>query len=75
MNAPFSSPFHGLLNEYATAEFLGVSVRTLQAWRYRGGGPDFMKLGNAVRYSPSAVEAWAGERTRASTSDPGPEAA
>ena len=38
------------LNENQAAEFLGQSVRTLQAWRVRGGGPTFVKIGRSVRY-------------------------
>ena len=38
------------VNENQAAEFLGVSVRTLQAWRIRGGGPRYCKIGRAVRY-------------------------
>lgn len=35
-----------IVNEAAAAEFLGVSPRTLQNWRLRGGGPVFAKLGS-----------------------------
>lgn len=38
------------LNENLAAELLGVSVRTLQAWRVRGGGPRYCKIGRIVRY-------------------------
>jgi hypothetical protein len=38
------------LNENQAAEFLGVSVRTLQAWRVRGGGPRYCKIGRSVRF-------------------------
>ena len=40
-----------LLNEIEVAELLGVSRKTLQAWRWRRVGPPFVKLGSAVRYS------------------------
>ena len=44
------------LNENQAAEFLGVSARTLQAWRVRGGGPRYVKIGRSVRYQrPSAT--------------------
>jgi len=33
-----------LLKEEDAANFLGVSVRTLQGWRFKGGGPKFIKM-------------------------------
>jgi hypothetical protein len=33
------------LNESEAADFLGFSIRTLQAWRWRGEGPKFCKIG------------------------------
>jgi len=45
-------------SETQAATFLGVSVRTLQAWRIRGGGPAFLKLGRAVRYQRRALIAY-----------------
>jgi len=56
------------LNETQAAELLGVSVRTLQAWRVRGGGPVFVKLGRSVRYRPDDLESWISSRRVASTS-------
>ncbi|WP_421355117.1 helix-turn-helix domain-containing protein [Microbacterium phosphatis] len=35
---------------------LGVSVRTLQNWRYEGrGGPTYVKVGANVRYTGQAL--------------------
>ena len=45
-----------LLNESQVAERLGLSVATLRAWRHRGTGPTFLRLGRAVRYLPSDVD-------------------
>ena len=42
-------------NELQAAIFLGVSVRTLQAWRVRGGGPPYVKIGRIVRYQRRAL--------------------
>lgn len=44
------------LNESQVAERLGLSVATLRAWRHRGTGPTFLRLGRAVRYLPSDVD-------------------
>lgn len=47
-----------LLNERQLAEKLRVSVGTLRYWRTMDKGPKFHKIGQLVRYSPSAVNDW-----------------
>lgn len=47
-----------MLSPDEVAELLGISVRTVYAWRYRGDGPPGFKVGRHVRYRPSDVEAW-----------------
>jgi len=37
------------LTEREVAELLGLSVATLRAWRHRGKGPRFLRLGRSVR--------------------------
>jgi hypothetical protein len=56
-------------NEMQAAIFLGVSVRTLQAWRVRGGGPRFCKIGRSVRYQRRALMEFMAERTVSSTTE------
>jgi hypothetical protein len=56
-------------SELEAATFLGVSVRTLQAWRCRGGGPVFLKLGRAVRYQRRALIEFQQQNTVSSTSE------
>ena len=46
------------LNEQALADRLGLSVRTLQRWRWKGKGPAYLKLGGRVVYRLEDVEAW-----------------
>lgn len=41
-----------------TADYLEVSVRTLDHWAYRGEGPRFAKIGRSRRYRRSDVEQW-----------------
>ena len=53
------------------AAFLGLSGRTLEKHRCTGTGPVFRKLGGRVVYAIDDLEAWAAERARSSTSDPG----
>jgi predicted DNA-binding transcriptional regulator AlpA len=36
------------LTEREVAELLGLSVATLRAWRHRGRGPRFLRLGRSV---------------------------
>lgn len=67
--------WHGLVDERAAADFLGLSVRTLQGLRYRGGGPVFVRIsGRCLRYRRVDLREWSDARVRRSTADPGPEA-
>lgn len=72
MNAPSTTGERGqmsgttrALTEREVAEQLGLSVATLRAWRHRGKGPRFLRLGRSVRYLPSDVD----EFVRASAVD------
>jgi predicted DNA-binding transcriptional regulator AlpA len=63
---------HGsLLNEHQVAASLGLSVKTLRTWRWRGNGPQFLKVGRLVRYRSSDILAWQERQLRTSTSDKG----
>jgi hypothetical protein len=57
------------LNESQAAEFLAVSVRTLQAWRVRGGGPPYVKIGRSVRYQRRALVSYQQDHTVHSTTE------
>ncbi len=60
-----------LLDQRGVAEILGLSVRTMEAWRVQGYGPPFARCGGLIRYRPSDVQAWIDGQTATSTSDPG----
>lgn len=61
-----------LLDQKQAAHLLGLSPRTMEAWRLTaGGGPHYIKVGGRVRYRRSDLEAWLDTRRRTSTSDPG----
>jgi DNA-binding transcriptional MerR regulator len=60
-------PVTKLHTENQEAERLGLSVRTLQAWRQNGGGPPFFKIGAAVRYNPTQVDDWLSAHARTNT--------
>lgn len=38
------------LDSDQAAEYLGLKRSTLEAWRCRGGGPKFVKMGRLVKY-------------------------
>jgi hypothetical protein len=57
------------LNENQAAEFLGLSVRTLQSWRVRGFGPRYTKIGRAVRYQRRELVAFQQAHTVSSTTE------
>ena len=61
-----------ILDEKETAALLRISVKALQGWRYRGGGPKFLKLGRCVRYRRGDLQEFVLQALRSSTSDPGP---
>lgn len=60
-----------VLDTRAAADFLGVSARTLEGFRVRGGGPRFVKIGGSVRYRIASLEEFLRQQERTSTSDPG----
>lgn len=44
------------LTDVEVAARLGVSRFTVRAWRLKGLGPRFLKMGRAVRYRPDDVD-------------------
>jgi hypothetical protein len=57
------------LNEKQLAERWGVSIRTLQATRVKGGGVPFVRIGRSVRYRLEDVLAYEQARLRTNTSE------
>lgn len=58
-----------LVNEKEAAQFLGYTVRALQNWRLRGGGPSFVKVSSrSIRYRLSDLGEWVESRIVSSTS-------
>lgn len=58
-----------LLDKAQAAEFLGVSVRTVDYFRTRGNLPFHIIGGKLVRFSPRELEAWALGREDSSNND------
>lgn len=71
MHASSSGIAPRFVRTHDAAAFLGLSGRTLEKHRCTGTGPVFRKLGGRVVYAIDDLEAWAAERARNSTSDPG----
>ncbi len=58
-----------LLNETEVARMIGFTIRALQNWRVRGGGPQFVKISRrSVRYRRQDVLEWIKTHLRANTS-------
>jgi excisionase family DNA binding protein len=58
-----------MLTREQAAKYLGLQVQTLNAWACRGCGPKFVKLGRAVRYRKSDLEAYIESRVVQSTGE------
>jgi predicted DNA-binding transcriptional regulator AlpA len=59
-----------LIAERQAADFLGYSVRALQNWRVRGGGPRFIRVSSrSVRYRRRDLTEWAELHLRSNTSE------
>lgn len=63
------TPVVRLHTEIEEAARLNLSKRTLQAWRVRGDGPPYHKLGALVRYDPAQVDEWLSQNAQRHTSD------
>lgn len=59
---------NALFKTREAAEYLRLSKPTLERFRVSGGGPVFAKLGGAVRYRQSDLDAWLESRLASSTS-------
>ena len=58
-----------LLNEHDAARMLGFTIRALQNWRVRGGGPQFVKISKrSVRYRRRDLLTWVNKHIKVNTS-------
>lgn len=60
-------PSPRLMTQEEVAEYLGVSVGTVENWRYRRVGPDYIPVEGSIRYRPAAVEKYLDTRTKRCT--------
>lgn len=57
-----------VLKQHEAASVLGVSPRTLESWRHRGGGPKYLKISSrCIRYRLSDLLVWQAECERFNT--------
>jgi len=64
--------WHALIDEREAGRFLGVTPRTMQVMRQRGGGPRFIRLSSrCLRYRRTDLSKWANDRLCRSTADAG----
>ena len=52
-----------LASPQEVAAYLGVPVKTLYQWKYRGIGPSVHKVGRHLRYRWREVDAWLDAQT------------
>ena len=73
INPDDSEFWYSLIDERSAAGFVGLSSRTLQGYRQRGGGPLFCRISSrCCRYRRIDLREWAEAGLVKSTSDPGP---
>ncbi|MCL4671851.1 MAG: helix-turn-helix domain-containing protein [Sphingomonadaceae bacterium] len=58
-----------ILTTKEAATYCRLGKPTLERFRITGGGPAYLKLGGAVRYRRSDLDAWLAARLTRSTSE------
>jgi len=71
-DAKKGSPF---LNTDQAAFYIGLSRRTLEKMRIKGGGPAFRRHGRYIRYHIADLDEWSRTNSRRSTSETAPKGA
>jgi hypothetical protein len=62
--------WYALIEEGAAAEFLNLARRSMQGYRYRGGGPRWVSISaRCVKYRRIDLRRWAEAKLRSSTSE------
>lgn len=63
-----NTPAVTLLDNAEAAALLGIKPKSLEAWRQRGQGPRYRKIGRLVRYTEADVLAWLDSASHTNTS-------
>jgi excisionase family DNA binding protein len=66
---PAIGAFADMLDRQPAADYLGLSVPTLDRKRVNGDGPPYVKIGSRVRYRRADLDAWLSQRIVTSTSE------
>ena len=56
-----------LLTEREAAAYLNLSSSFLRHGRIKGTGPEFLKLGRAIRYHVDDLDSWCGQQKKKNT--------
>jgi len=64
--------FDRLLKEDDVATATGLSLACIRKWRLLGKGPQYIKVGAAVRYKSEEVQAWLNSRPTGGEAITGP---
>ena len=59
---PAMEPLDRLLTVEDLADYLGVPVATIYAWRYRHQGPPGCRIGRHLRFRWNDVQSWIEQR-------------
>lgn len=52
-----------LITTEEASKMLSVAPITMQTWRSKNQGPDFVKIGGSVRYKLTDIESWIEQNT------------
>lgn len=53
-----------LASRAEVAGYLGLPVKTLEQWAYKGIGPRYTRVGRHARYAWSDVDSWLGQQAQ-----------
>jgi hypothetical protein len=69
-STPLTAINQAILTPKQAAALLNLSTSWLAKQRLKGGGPPYIKMGGAVRYSAVSLQEWMKGKQRLSTSGP-----
>lgn len=67
--SPYVLPATEYLNTKQAAAYMGLSRQRLEIWRCKGGGPEYVKLAQAVRYRRGTLDKFMADHTQRHTAE------